>query len=244
MDDREARYEPRAIAFIDILGFKVWVKRLAAEPGLADDILRALEYVKTLEEFARFQDRGLEMTAFSDCWVVSHRPERALEVAQAARSVASHFLELELPTRGSLVVADAYHRDRVVFGAGMVLAYETEQSAAMYPRIVVDDAVAVTIRQQEREEETTRSILKRDRDGCWFLDLFGVNRPRFRAYHQRVGKWLSGALQAQLANSPRDLGRIAKLRWLVLQFNESVTGDPSAGIQPLPIDGPAIQAER
>lgn len=235
-------YQPRVIAFIDILGFKDLVRRIPSEPRLVAEILEALQFIHQIEDFAmrgRGGDaEGTEMTAFSDCWVLSNEPDKILEVASAARSVATRLLQLGLPTRGSIVIGDAYHRGRVVFGDAMIQAYETEQGGAMYPRIVATDEVAEAILEQERDLKVQPSILKRDRDGCWFLDLFTVSAPRWKAYHISVRSWLAGTLNNELGSKPRNLGRLAKLRWLTLQFNESIAEKPEEQISVLDLDLP------
>lgn len=66
-------------------------------------------------------------------------------------------------------------RERIVIGPALVKAYKAEQSVAVYPRVVLDDAA---MKQWKGEfspgcaHPHLEQLVKRDRDGQNFIDIF------------------------------------------------------------------------
>lgn len=81
---------------------------------------------------------NLQMTAFSDCYVLSEVAP-AWHVLAAVQALGSRFLAEGILTRGAVVQGSAYHNGRVLFGPGIVDAYKLESEVAKYPRILVTD---------------------------------------------------------------------------------------------------------
>jgi len=52
------------------------------------------------------------------------------------------FKETRLCTRGAVVIGRFYHHQGIVFGPGVIKAYEMERDKAKYVRMIVDDEVA------------------------------------------------------------------------------------------------------
>jgi hypothetical protein len=80
------------------------------------------------------------MTAFSDCYVLSE-VFPAWHVVAAVQALGSRLLAEGILTRGGVVQGGAYHNGRVLFGPGIVEAYNLEREVAKYPRIVVSEEV-------------------------------------------------------------------------------------------------------
>ncbi len=188
-------FHRRYIAFVDILGFQNIVKPMETDSELYDTVRDALKMLATqASEFRKYrrsiqdkrketESRGkvsldlgsnLQMTAFSDCYVLSE-PDHAWQVLAAVQLLGSHFLTKGILTRGSVLYGRAYHRSGVLFGPGIVEAYHREHTTAWYPRILVSDEVA----EDEwwyHEGLWKERLLKRDNDGSWYINLL-VTKP-------------------------------------------------------------------
>lgn len=176
-----SNYEKRVVAFVDILGFRSLVTRMATEPDLFETIRDALESVMEYGIMSRqavvlnshYRESGIEMSAFSDCYAISARVGEELLVLNVTRQLVLCLLEVGVISRGAVVVGDLYHQHPVVFGQALVDAYELESSAANYPRVLVTEEVVSAIHEIDGLHGTTyaESII-RDSDGCWFIDAF------------------------------------------------------------------------
>jgi hypothetical protein len=239
-------FEDRYVAFVDILGFSNLVNRMRKEPALFKLIRGTLdsidEQAQQFEEYRRQKRTGarsvlppvqLEMTAFSDCYVVSDTTS-AWRVVAAVQFLGSTLLARGIASRGGIVQGQTYHRGRVLFGPAVVKAYELERDVAKYPRIIVSE----TVRRAVWRYHTglwKGQLLRRDIDGCWFVNVLMPSRSNWKQLPQvdsrqstvRFLKDLRPQLQEQLARET-DEGRLSKWRWLAHWYNRDADG---AGIQ-------------
>jgi len=212
----------------------------------------AVECLATTEApriaFGQPAGRTVEMSAFSDCFVISDYGPLAFTVIARVQELAFTLLEEEgVLCRGGIVEDRLHHSHGVAFGPALVRAHELETRVASYPRIVVEEAFAqryltweAQIQQYVQAPPAAASVLsglsypkllKRDGDGCYFVDLFvpipdvvpngwnldGVRWPRrFR----RVRSRLAERLRETASNGKPD--HLAKIRWLIARFNEGV----------------------
>jgi hypothetical protein len=261
--------EDRVVAFVDILGFREIVAGMTRSPesvAFIRDVLKVVQrQERKISRDRRIQQlrdrthkrRGLvalvpqsrpAMTAFSDCYVLSDVVESGWRVLVAVQALAALMLYKGILLRGGVVRGKAYHRGGVVFGPGIVAAYDLEQ-AAKYPRVVVEDHLY----RSEWFLRTKERFFVRDADGCWFVNPFlrGTSQwagllPELRPqqaeadfYHQ-VRKNIVRLLSLEMRNRRRSWERIAKLRWLAARFNDAIRAEPLAGITEIDLDSPSI----
>jgi hypothetical protein len=253
------RFERRFVAFVDVLGFRGIVNRMDADEQLFVTIRDALkelqkqslafrDYQQSLRgERRRVKKKGavplfntksrLEMTAFSDCYVLSE-VFPAWHVLAAVQALASRFLQRGILTRGGVAVGDAYHRHDVLFGKAIVEAYELEREVAKYPRIIVSDDVRQTV-WGYHEGLCQGRLLQKDVDGCWYVNvlvpplsnwtaLTGARSEHdINAHLELVRASLSGLID----NAGEHPAYLSKVGWLAHKFNEAAT---VAGIDGLP----------
>ena len=121
-----------------------------------------------------------EFSAFSDHFIASYRlPDDRngfgkdfrldLLLQEAQRiigKVSFQSLALGLLVRGGITIGNLHHESGVVFGKGLVEAFELESKVAIYPRIVVGPKI-----YQEASSDM-KSKLCQDEDGIWHLNYF------------------------------------------------------------------------
>ena len=150
---RRTSFEDRFVAFVDILGFRDIVARMQSEPALFSMVRDAL---KTIDKQARqFRDyraalmqsheaiiasgkapltrpSHLNMTAFSDCYVISETFP-AWHVLAGVQALGANLLRQGILCRGAVVRGLAYHENRVLFGPAIIEAYELESQVQSTP---------------------------------------------------------------------------------------------------------------
>jgi len=198
--------------------------------------------------FGQPAERTVEMSAFSDCFAISDGGPLACTVVARVQELAFTLLETDgVLCRGGIVEDLLHHRDGVAFGRALVRAHALENRVASYPRILVEDAFAQRYLAWEKELQqyvqapaaaasvltglSYPKLLKRDSDGCYFVDLFvpipdvvpngwnldGMRWPeRFRSVRSRLAERLAETVSGGRPD------HLAKIRWLIARFNESV----------------------
>lgn len=245
-DTNYFQYQERVVSFIDVLGFAELVKQSDTNQIARSKISRLLEvdnfFDRIVREFIRFADAAF----FSDSFVLSMQsPENhAIHLIRETGYLCRYLLLQGFPCRGAITTGSLYHRDRFVVGPALVDAYRLERSVATYPRIILDDATMAHWKHEFRVDEfgsgsahpQLEGLVKRDRDGQHFLDIF---HP----------EWTSGFLQwtdfvpsAPIPTDPTDFlkeawkrieeGRaahignplvLAKYEWLATEWTERAT---------------------
>jgi hypothetical protein len=252
------RFQNRFIAFVDILGFRGIVERMSGDEKLFETIRDALQGLdRQSRDFRKYRHKerdkvrailesgsvpliansDLQMTAFSDCYVISE-VSPAWHVLAAVHALGARLLEKGILTRGAVVQGGAYHNGRVLFGRGIIEAYELESEVAKYPRIIVTEAVRQAV-WGYHEGRWSGRLLKRDVDGCWFVNLLvpslsswaplsdaasGVN---VEAYLRRVRR----SLQTRWRQAQGNASHMSKVWWLIHRYNKAV--ETIEGLEPI-----------
>lgn len=182
-------YQNRVVAFIDVLGFAELVKASDADPTARAKLSKIITANKLFDrfigEFLRFADAAF----FSDCFVLSmHQPESQLIYLIRETGYLCRYLLLQgFPCRGAITTGSLYHDGRFVVGPALVDAYRLEQSVAIYPSIILDHATMAYWKHEFRLDEfghgsahpQLEALVKCDRDGQHFLDIFNPEWPIF-----------------------------------------------------------------
>ncbi len=188
-------------AFVDILGFKELVKNARKEKNsqaLFMDFHRILSTWFNREEYSRAsmfempliggQKDSFKIRIFTDCiligcpirekvnhWFSEGLKElydvlRLLEMFQMEMTSNGYFV------RGSITVDELYMDDTIIYGNGVIEAYEAESNKAKYPRIIMTKSVEemLTVIDKGFADENyinyITEFLYKDFDGLIFLN--------------------------------------------------------------------------
>jgi hypothetical protein len=240
--------DKRYVAFVDILGYRSLLERMFdGEPELFQRALKTLRELKNREYFSLGES---QVTAFSDSIVISVSLEEGLTVLSAdLMFLAVSLLKQGVLCRGGVAVGRTFHDNGILLGEGLLKAYDLERSVAQFPRIVLEPQLATHLEL----DLMPLPIWKRDADGYLFLNLFSdfiasprdkfdivahieaatraqLDAPALRRLRATLVRLLQ--TEEQRSGSQRVLD---KIKWMVAQFNETVTGFLPNRVRPIPI---------
>ncbi|MBZ5494178.1 MAG: hypothetical protein LAO76_24910 [Acidobacteriia bacterium] len=243
---KKVRYDLAVISYIDILGFRNLIETKSA--GEISRVVRKLkERTKPDKEESRYH--GMKFFNFSDTAiritpVINPKSEHSrgnLFWELLALVHVQYLLILEkIIVRGAVSIGEIVKSWGVVYGPGLVSAYETEQRASS-PRIIVDPAVfkhlrmnpALWVHDYTEEHKGVMNLLCKDEDGKLFIDYLRsiesemdtpeVHYPRFIRTHADL--IAEGLIRYRLN---RDVVR--KFKWLQKYHNSTVRNRFGKGV--------------
>jgi hypothetical protein len=165
-------FSNRIVAFIDILGFRALVTQLAANPSLRKSVHRALAEIRVFKHASLRNEtalRDLEVSVFSDSIAISGEPEKLTTIISTALGLQSKLLGLGILIRGGVSSGPTFHAEDMLYGEGLINAYDLESKTAVYPRIVIDPKLI-----GDTEAGLCAMFLSKEDDGHWFIDPFAM----------------------------------------------------------------------
>lgn len=189
----ESEYENKVVCFLDILGMK---KRIAESMG--QDLAMIYARQKIFVDHSDVVKKGLNISMFSDCMYITANKENIQNVFGFVAKLTYTMLDsyncnLNAPVdkqnvydcikiRGGISYGKALEfvglKDEdakskivnIITGPAVVEAYRLESEKAVYPRILVGDAILLLLKQIKRTEEEF-CIIRDDKDGCHYFDF-------------------------------------------------------------------------
>jgi hypothetical protein len=196
------------------------VHRIDKDPTLRAKLHAALvriRHVKTSSLQANTAQSDLQVTVFSDSIVISGARENLFGVIWSVIHLQSSLLDLGILIRGGIACGRTFHENDILYGEGMLAAYDLESKAAVYPRVVLHPQLIPDLGEGYRA-----MLLSSDMDGFWFLDPFSIGilpgdseelledgwDPHEVAL-KRLGKRIDAVI-----SELTDPGQLAKWNWL------------------------------
>ena len=188
-------YEERFVAFIDILGFSDIVRKSERSRGSINLIYESLKFLKgreistnwnlqliEIEEDA--QKRNMEefnivnrtnCTSFSDSIAVtvsyddSNINESFSTLISNLSYVGATLMMKGILFRGGITVGNVVHtNDGIIFGQGLIDAYQLESNSAIFPRILLSDKLIKKLNyplESKKNRYPYHQYIKRFSDG-------------------------------------------------------------------------------
>lgn len=197
------------VSFIDILGFKELVKNHPDDTDFFLKIFKGIEYCYHdyklgMEDMDDSFDVVHTLQTFSDS-IVSTVTTKSdvetqlreflfmfeLEVQHLAFVQYQMFVDYGILIRGAISFGNIYHDNNILFGEGMVNAYEMEETLAIYPRIIIDpkiiDLIGKYAKDVDRYPDEIKNFhdtmfvpsdmykqIRQDKDGLYFIDFLNL----------------------------------------------------------------------
>lgn len=200
-DNASVEYEKRAVAFIDILGWKNAVYASETDQNIRRKLLnivwffaaRANDYVET--ETADHPSRD-EYTQFSDSLIISFpysAPRDLFRLLTLVKEFQTSMLLNELPIRGGVTVGDAFHVDAIAFGPAVNQAYYLESQIAQMPRVVIDTTLNRIVNACVVGQLKRRPLICCGNDGYYetdFLAEVAMTVKIAKNIEQKIDTWI------------------------------------------------------
>lgn len=228
-------YQNNIVAFIDILGFKEFLK----VEDKAEKILELLSRLKQLEKGESnisMQRNGqitefvIEpvVTCFSDNIVISLSEDHlsgfitwghvVVEFVNRIQWMAMSALQEGLLIRGGMTIGSLYHKNGMVFGPGFIESHYLESKVAIYPRIIAARSLVDCLR---KNGSGAPDYFFQDVDGIFSLDYLTSMIPRI---NDKEIEEVTNVIKANISKfgDVKTLKELAKWQWFQRSFNSSL----------------------
>ncbi len=258
----------RLCTFIDILGFQNLITRTDNDANFAREVLDCLSLINNAERLlddpelktvVRFvleknANKPIEISlpekssnyikgiSFSDSLIISSEPtlEGWLNHILLLVLLTHKLLQLGFLVRGGMSIGNIVQEEKVVFGTGLVKAYNMESKVSIYPRITISDEAINSLENVEPEPGALTKFFASDFDGILILNYLEEAALRIVSYsdeqeiheHMREEN-MRYATRIQSTrdsiqriidnNKTSDYKVLAKLRWIAMNMNRSLT---------------------
>ncbi len=227
---RYLRYQPHLVTYIDILGFRELVQQKS--PNFISWAIRQVQQI-TVPNVYTNKHKGENYVNFSDLIVhtipLDQRNQNGSEEILLAEikyiaMVQAVLIEKGLLLRGAITIGKIERSYDVLFGPGLISAYELERDYAHNSRIVLDNQLLESIKSK-RSFEVLSDCIRLDDDGLVFVDYLGfmqkvLNNDRM-SYHRLV-ETHKNLIEKNLLNFQNNKRVLSKYLWLRKYHNAIV----------------------
>lgn len=225
-------YQERAVAFIDILGWKQVITDSVTDVDLRARMEEALTGLGSIvrqraeeEDDPRIISQGFppsddQASQFSDSVIISylfHTPHDLTRLIRELTSYQSMMLCLGFPLRGGVTVGRMYHRGPVAFGPALNAAVALEKECAMFPRVVIDIALNSHIEKASKQFPSHWTFVRQDDDGFFRTDYLTQ-----LALSPTSATLAKSFIDKQLSRFAGDNRILPKYRWLSEKLAQAI----------------------
>lgn len=250
------KYERRLVAFVDILGWSGAVTSSNANLEQTQKLGLALNAIRQVTKRVDWMAENsgddkwpgdLRATYFSDCLVISAEDDFSGKhsLISTLGFLSNSLIYHGFVLRGGIALGDLYHQDGMVFGPALIQAYQLESRCAIYPRIILERAIAAVWNQGDVIFDKDGSQIGQYRtwrlssDGYRFLD-FLQPLGGFPDFNQTFLQPIKQFLEEKLNEYQGNNSILPKYIWLANYFNEVCLEHVGCGIDQIGVpDGQA-----
>lgn len=222
LETREKKFDDYIIAYIDFLGIKEKMKKDSSFESL--QILKFLlsgtkktaGYISDINTINNF-----EIKIFSDNIVIAQKvneeklSEQIISIVNLIGAIQFHSLmQFDFWLRGGITIGELFIDNSVVWGTGLIEAYNIENNLANYPRVILADKILRKFEDCEKKALNLYALIKKDFDGLWFVDFI------LAAPNLKMIPTISEFLGEKVIRYSDESNRVKqKINWMITYFN-------------------------
>lgn len=211
MNNKNLATRESIVAFVDMLGASKLINQRENESlNDAHYVCRYItDYLKPFADEVNLLKVKPDFRIFSDNIVISAPVEQGnlalsfLSVILHVGIIQNYFLMIDIPTRGGIAIDGFYSDHIMLWGKALVTAYELENSAAIYPRVVIQPLLI----ERLDNDSSNFKHLKKDVDGLYYVDYLKMlsrdQLPHFVSVCDKI-----------ISESQSNIRVIQKIEWL------------------------------
>jgi len=193
--NNKKNFDNYVIAYLDFLGFKEKMKEESSYASLqilkfllqgTKTVANKISYINGIYDF--------DIKIFSDNIVIAQKIEKSKlknqinSMVNLIASIQFHALmHFGFFIRGGITTGELSIDSSVVWGTGLIDAYNIENNLANYPRIILSHQCLKEYDSCLEESLNLYGFLKKDFDGLWFVDfivhIYLYISPRIKIYN-------------------------------------------------------------
>jgi hypothetical protein len=180
-------YEKKVIVYIDLLGFKDFIYFTQKTANRKDDKIKAVyDLFRFLTNILDPKSNPHSITKskvishFSDLIVISFSPfefECVYDEIKDIQILIANLISSGFFCRGSIIYGEIIHTPEIIFGPGLIEAYDLEKLKSKFPRVVIDSSIVRDLLESKPENASLDSVASVDQDGEYYVDYFKKVRP-------------------------------------------------------------------
>lgn len=217
-------FEPYLIAYVDFLGMKDKMKQensYASFRILQAILLGVRKKAAFIEKINAIDDFIIKI--FSDNIIIALKIKEDMlstQIISILNLVSllqfEAFFQFGFPLRGGVTIGELFIDDSVVWGTGLIEAYQIEDKLANYPRVIVSQKVIDTYEDQKEKDINLFAFIRQDQDGYWFIHYL-IAAPNIELIPTLSANL---AEEASLCEDKDDRAK-QKINWIISYFNDS-----------------------
>lgn len=240
-------YDDRIVCFIDILSFKNIInatvnsenKDIKSEIENVNDVLLLARDVLDIDVPCKIS-KSKVVTQFSDSIVISFNVEEESEIFYTLTEILHlimNFVKNGILIRGGISYGKLIHNEKIVFGPGLISAYEMESKAALYPRVILDKSIIEIAKffhskhaDPDIEEEFLMEMVTMDTDDMYYIDYIEKAKSELDEPELEMPSYIDCLKAIIDSNKNYEAPDIkVKIGWLINKYNRLIT--PLKGIK-------------
>lgn len=217
-------YQKKVIIYIDLLGFKDFIhfthKTANNQSGKISRVFNFFNFLKKLVDQGQSLTKSKVISHFSDLIVISFDAqdfEAFHDEIKDIQTIISNCIVNGFFVRGSVIYGEIVHTPEIIFGPGLIEAYQLETEKAVFPRVIIDETIIKDFNDVKPSKFDIEDIVNIDNDGLYYVDYFEKVRGNLD-HDQQYKKYIIKMTELLFEMSKKPNLR-QKLEWIMPHYS-------------------------